>query len=208
MKLKYIDINGQGVLVEETIPDKSYKGQYYLDGKLFHTDKVMLQTGCKAAICAEKELNLDLPILPNWRELEVEQFLEKEAEKWCLINGYNPNDYIHSNKTAEYTRVKNIFIVGYNNNKAKYTKKDLIDAFNAGRKGVGGAIKRRVYDWNNPYDYIQSLQKVPKYIVLESESVIADYEPQGCDFPDYIEVPKLLTNSDGKEEVIIKEIIY
>lgn len=59
-------------------------------------------------------------------------------------------------------------------------------------------------------DKIKSLQKLPKYIVVESE-IVQNFNNHGTGEifqNDMKEQPKLITNSEGKQEVIIKELIY
>jgi len=159
-------------------------------------------TDDKGETCfAEKELNLDVPILPNWREWEVERL----ADKLKVDTTYR--DYEHL--------VKRGIIIGLNHNKAKYTEEDL-------RK----AIKMTKLSESYPLKYgksddkiIQSLQKVPKYIVMESEVVMVNYE--GRNFGDkeslnpngersfyYDKKLKLIANSEGKQEGVIKQIIW
>lgn len=216
MKLKYIDINGYGILVDESAEINN--GELLWDNevkevmKMFKAPNKVKEPYQHKIIFAEKELNLDnVPILPDWREWEVEQYLEKESEKWCLINGYNPSDYVHSNRTAEYTRVKNIFIAGYNHNKAKYTEEDLIKAIEiaSGERLIDKEIQIK--------SIIQSLQKFPKYIVMESKCgrcYSDDYNEcwsakECCRCSEsYPDIPKLIINSKGRQEGIIKEIIY
>ncbi|HMT03721.1 MAG TPA: hypothetical protein PKD00_10580, partial [Burkholderiales bacterium] len=87
MTLKYIDINGRGVLVDESaeikeeiciryVQDIPYVMKY--DKGIDHKQYPI--------ICAEKELNLDVPILPNWREWEVKQLAIKDLENYFGSN--------------------------------------------------------------------------------------------------------------------------
>lgn len=73
MKLKYLNINGHGVLVDESteiLPCKP--SNVCLAHKTKPCDKCNRYQGFKI-IFAEKELNLNVPILPDWKEWEVEQ---------------------------------------------------------------------------------------------------------------------------------------
>lgn len=190
MKVKYIDINGYGVLVDENaeIKDKepfidmrdyphntSDYDIYYAGsgGNVEFSNRI----GAKI-ICAEPELNFDLPIL-NWRQWEVMQESLKVGLKL----------YVHGNYDFE-----NGFRVGYNHNKKLYTEEDLKKVIKMARYSTGNLVK-------TPDEIIQSLQKLPKYIVIESEEIL------GCEGIIKFK-PKLITNSDGKQEGVIKEIFY
>lgn len=43
--------------------------------------------------------------------------VEKMAEEWFLINQYNQEDMIHSNRVAEYITTKNLWKTGFNAHK-------------------------------------------------------------------------------------------
>lgn len=54
------------------MPNKFYEGWYELDGKLFHTSKTMLQTGCKSLI-ATNNPSVDVPQVVD----EVDSFVDE-----------------------------------------------------------------------------------------------------------------------------------
>ena len=212
MKLKYIDINGYGVLVDENaeIKDKepfidmrdyphntSDYDIYYAGsgGNVEFSNRI----GAKI-ICAEPELNFDLPIL-NWRQWEVMQESLKVGLKL----------YVHGNYDFE-----NGFRVGYNHNKKLYTEADMRRAIEMAERGVidSSKIGHSIYTLD---EIIQSLQKLPKFMVIEdydvkvnkSGRVVNPFDlTQNQSECDWVISPKLITNSQGKQEVIIKEILY
>jgi len=64
--LEIIETPDYILAISDNTPLKSYEGFYYLDGKIFHTDKYCLQTGCKSIIAYQPKGNapeLDLPLL-------------------------------------------------------------------------------------------------------------------------------------------------
>ena len=127
--------------------------------------------------------------MPNWRELEVEQLALKT---YPVKPVYDGNQLVHSNPNDE---LQEGFIAGYNHNKAKYTEEDLRKAF------FDCSIPHNEYDFEL---FIQSLQKYPKEIVMESE----EYGTVMKDFKDVNYRPKLIINSENKPQGVIKEIIW
>ena len=166
MKLKYIDINGHGILVDDSAGEigsirleyMSNIGNPYtriydsINGStIMEIDKIDKgRIGFTYEIIfAEKELNIDVPVLPNWREWEVEQEYLKYEKKIY-------KEYINFNNR----NIKEHFIAGYNHNKAKYTEEDIREAY---RRGSNYEIMGY-----NPDEFIQSLQKFPKFIVMDN----------------------------------------
>ena len=115
----------------------------------------------------------------------------------------------------------------YNHNKAKYTEKDLVKVIistvseftNLSEPRTESQTKTRDKFINKFIEKtIKSLQKIPQYIVIESEEVFNGFIlgglKNGGDFGDKGLIrhnsikPKIITNSKGKQEVIIKEIIW
>lgn len=209
MKLKYIDINGYGVLVDESAEIK--EGDYWIyicpiNGLDYGDnnqpivrnnlpsswyDKLHDKNNYYKIIFAEKELNLDVPILPNWRDFEIEQLAE-------ILVDRETNASLKSSIRKQYERYVKI---GLNHNKAKYTEEDLEKAINMAKNSKNGFKINKIIEPYSNNEIIQSLQKVPKYIVMETVEHI---------HPDLGKVDETFkfTNSEGKQEGIIKEIIY
>lgn len=191
----YIDVNGHGVLVEDEKTQVELNFLYYeKDNNIpiysFTEETIPNEYFLNKVVFAEKELNLDVPILPDWRSWEV--------EKLAFDLG------IPSNK-VEY------FKLGYNHNKKLYSEEDL-------RKVYMIAWERgRNNESTNISETLESFQKLPNYIVMESEQLnliddkwVNNFEASFFSHlvEDTMITPKLFTNSQGKQEGIIKEIIY
>lgn len=208
MKLKYIEINGYGVLVDESadinIKDFCYDKdsntifqviEQKLTGIVRSNTCTFVEDAVSKIIFAEKELNIDVPILPNWREWEVEQMIIKQIQELSKKHFFSLGTLISWGEG---------FRVGYNHKKSKYTIKDLRNAFR-----LGHDVERE--DCSENFEkFINSLERKPKYIVMENER---DYEKNrefygSLHFNTNILQPKLITNSEGEQEGVIKEIIY
>jgi hypothetical protein len=162
MKLKFELVNGYGVLVDEEAEIK--EGDWYFDAVIGLHQKLsdLVQTTVKLdrwkIIFAEKELGLDVPVF-EWRDFMVEK-LAKESL---------PDD-------TDWQK-RFVFVQGYKSNPAKYTESDLRKAFNAGSDheyakfydGHIGYSDGRTIREPNEEQFIQSLQKYPKWVVMESE---------------------------------------
>jgi hypothetical protein len=144
-KFKIIETLDYILEVSENTPPKSYKGFYYLDGKIFHTSRYCLQTGCKEIIAHKPKGNapeLDLPLIS---EMVVEDDVEKFA---CNIYNLSYEEYLHIREHVSQTResveaeyehlgleIPNkyfdviSFITGYNHRIATkvYSEEDMID---------------------------------------------------------------------------------
>jgi hypothetical protein len=212
-QLKYIDVNGYGILVDESAELDGYYFDEYIN-KIKHTSGAEYEKAdfMNKIIFAEKELNLDVPILPNWREWEVEQMAFKS---WEAQIKYDTQVYKRS-----YTKG---YIESYNHNKAKYTEEDLEQMFMIGLNcsqeiNMKDMTKEDAlnYQSNKLYKAIQSLQKVPKFIVMKDERIEEierdhDEDVNGDNafkHKSWQQRLKLITNSEGKQEGIIKEIIF
>lgn len=168
-----------------------------------HTSKI---------ICAEKELNIDVPILPNFREWEVEQLADNAYP--TTIDSYSLSGF------DESEALKIAFVRGYDHNKAKYTEEDLRKVAQAAFT-VKSNNSTIIEDFNNWFaKRVQSFERKPKYIELDSESCL-ECKGDGIYIDgdnDKLECPvcdrgksfqsKLIINSENKKEVIIKEIFY
>ena len=105
MKLKTEYINGFCLLVDEVRLKNPKIGDIVFDNdfndKICYTvnqDYLDLGKECFKVIAAEAELNLDVPILPNWREFELNNLVK---------------DNCHPNDSAKEDGIK----IGYNHNK-------------------------------------------------------------------------------------------
>jgi hypothetical protein len=220
MKLKFELVNGFGVLVDEEadpflLPvgktvlhvEDSYRGfrkiekdtilGFLLSGKRIYWEVVF----------AEKELGLDVPVF-EWRDFEVEKLAIKEF----------PHD------TGMSIVARGAFRKGYKSNPAKYTENDLREAIAFGKEqGVyyefaTQSDSSKEYAKGLQQDqqehieiFIQSLQKYPAYIVMSMEAINDFGEPYSFDDIDFgVEKEyrlKLYTNSEGKQQGTVKELI-
>lgn len=160
MKLKVERINNHIVLVDESAEIKEEHFYYWkVTNSIQKAKKDDLgrlpknSDGSFKIIFAEKELNLDVPLLPNWKEWEIEQliyqrYFNKNTGE-CIRSTIGADDYEQGFKD------------GYNHNKKLYTEEDLIKAYWAGMQFVGE-------DKGNPKEFKKSLQKHPQFIVVEN----------------------------------------
>ena len=152
-------------------------------------------------ICCSENLNLNLPFLEDWKQFEV----EKDAEYYWKMQ------YIMALDENTKPYIIQDFIAGYNHNKKEFTEEDLRKAYYQGYK-VGVYLA----DYKTEEEYIkfrESIRKLPT-IVIESEYVdsddFSDFEECGT-YPGVEESelqPKLTTLPNGKQSVIIKELVY
>ena len=181
MEYKYINIDGYGILVDESaeissgdiclidnyvggstgyeikpcIKSDKKNGEY-----LFNAIDHSFTTGRAVKIAfAEKQLNLSVTILPNWREWDLNKLTEAWLEKSFKDYWIDPN-------TGEDFD---------DNYKAKHVV-DYLVSFSDRRVGFIAGYKANT----------ESISKHPSYIVIE----------------------ETITNSDGKPEGVIKEIIW
>jgi hypothetical protein len=151
-------------------------------GVLVDHDKEMV-------LFAEKELGLDVPVF-EWRDFDIEKLSEKSSEL---------QEVSYTIPHAE--TYKHGFIDGYKSNPAKYTESDLRKAIELAlidaEKSVLWSVNYHICLSNK---IIQSLQKYPKYVVIENEDMEFGVEKEYR--------PKLFTNSEGKQQGILKELIW
>ena len=249
MTLEYININGFGVLVDESAEIKEgdlalipgYAGFVVVgnvdDMPYSEPHRNWQGLACdtcfdveavskfQKSIFAEKELNLDVPILPNWREWEVKRLAEEEFNLT-----YTEESLENTNDDTVFCAFLDGFVACYNHFKVKHTE-DLSKAIQMAWEAdsIDGTVDLNVvlkYGNNDDLrtkwteeEIIQSLQKYPRYIMLESEERFRcstcnsndlpknNYCKSNCKIHSKLQ-PKLITNSEGKQEGIIKEIIY
>jgi hypothetical protein len=217
MKLKFKLVNGYGVLVDEN--PALNKGNLYIDrdgkiktvvkteGGLIYSIEDMDEDGfnhhyfdrnCEIMgkiIFAEKELGIDVPVF-EWRDFEVEKFAEKE--------------FPHN--TGMSIVARGAFKKGYKSNQPKYTEEDLRKITQAAFVVMSNP-ETVIADFDRWFEKrLQSLQKYPKWVVMESEHDCCKryVNCKGCDAtPEMINYrPKLFTNSEGKQQGVIKELIW
>jgi len=228
MKLKFELVNGYSVLVDEN--PVLNKNNLYIDrdgkiktvgkteGGLIYSIEDMDEDGfnhhyfdrnCEIMgkiIFAEPELNLEnIPVF-EWREFEVEKLAEKECEKEFKIK--NPSDKTKWKKALW----KDGFIHNHKSNPAKYTEEDLRKITQAAFVVMSNP-ETVIADFDRWFEKrLQSLQKYPKWVVMESEYDCCKryVNCKGCDAtPEMINYrPKLFTNLEGKQQGIIKELIW
>jgi hypothetical protein len=185
MKLKFELVNGYGVLLDDSIAEtgKPYYG--YGQKKVYIKQKGVIQAG-DTIVFAEKELGLDVPVF-EWRDFEVEKLAIKEF----------PHD------TGMSIVARGAFRKGYQSNPAKYTESDLRKAISMARDYPADVVGYQ------EDEIIQSLQKFPKYVVMESELVDSGNHGSGEIFHNNrIEEFTLFTNSERKQQGTIKELIW
>lgn len=201
MKLKLKAVNGYNILVDENT--KIEEGDYHCASDGWYIEKTSKEdlqivndkiNGYTKLIFADPELGLDLPIIPNWEQWEMEKLANLHAVKSGCEH------------KKELSLISKAFIAGYNHNQARYTEEDL-------RK----ALKIVYTDWytdighteNTEEEYyeriVQSLKKLPLYIVVETLDAGGEYTSELTDW--YYNQPKLITLPDGKQTGVIKEVI-
>jgi len=197
MKLKFELVNGLGVLVDEK--EEIISGDLILwNGKVKTAIDTTYTHPSHKIIFAEKELGIDVPVF-EWRDFEVEKLAIKEF----------PHD------TGMSIVARGAFRKGYKSNPAKYTEEDLRKAIEMARRhdvnlhsGRGCTLIPQI----NNEEIIQSFQKYPSYIVMSMEAINDFGEPYSFDDIDFgVEKEyrfKLFTNSNGKQQGTIKEIIW
>jgi hypothetical protein len=186
MKLKFELVNGYGVLVDQE--SEIDKDDFYISWEdNYTTSKWVIyskSTGLNGKnpmkiIFAEKELGLDVPVF-EWRDFELEnnpnihdwvqEVILKEGKYWNDQDALEP---------VYYGVIK-----GYKSNPAKFTEEDLRKAIAFGKEqGVyyefatqsdtsEDYVKGLQQDQQDLVEiYVQSLQKYPKYVVMENNTV-------------------------------------
>jgi hypothetical protein len=224
MKLKFELVNGYGVLVDKEAEIKEgewaiemYNGEsktiqplkfHDENGNTWYVRRMNMNCSkndpeAHKIIFAEKELGIDVLVF-DWRDFEVEKLAnEKYNDPLVFSNG----------------NIKKLgFKEGYKSNPAKYTEEDIERAFIVGLncsqeislKGLP-TDEGLDYQYKKLNQFIQSLQKHPKYVVMEDYCTYGDdcpskgaYDKQHLCNVEY----KLFTNSEGKQQGTVKELIW
>lgn len=212
MKLKFELVNGYGVLVDEDAEIKD-GDWFFLDMTDNNLPNELHQMGpnkksktgginfyhntawtncCSKIIFAEPKLKLEGVPVFEWRDFEVEKLAEEEIP-------------YSSSTTLLVQRMR--FVQGYKSNPAKYTEEDLRKAMNMMMQG--SIVDDEYYPLFTEDQIIQSLQKHPKYVVMESELVDSENYGSGEIFHNNrIEEFTLFTNSERKQQGTVKELIW
>ena len=190
--LKFELVNGYGVLVDEE--EEIIAGDLILwNGKVKTAIDTEYIHPSHKIIFAEPELKLEGVPVFEWRDFEVWQ-KSKEVKHWGQF-------------------ASTAFVKGYKSNPAKYTEEDL-------RKAIQLTLidAEKSVMWSDIYHHhlsnkiIQSLQKYPKYVVMESEEKeVKVYDNSGGHPGGHWEIfnsTKLFTNSEGKQQGTVKELIW
>jgi len=211
-KLKFELVNGYGILVDQEAEIKEGDKFIHPDKTIERASRNLDGRGLSKIIFAEKELNLEGVPVFEWRDFEVEKLAEKYADF--------SNDHITMSFGDKFNETsKRDFIRGYKSNPAKYTENDLMILSNF-------IIEFYEYQMENKhfidkygfsvdkldlsdaiYKLIQSLQKCPEYVVMESEEVIVGVTEDGSEYVTELNL-KLYNNSEGKQQGTVKEIIW
>lgn len=201
-QLKFELVNGYGVLVDEEAEIK--KGDYVtyqndgLDITKITNAFESHRAECNKIIFAEKELKLEGVPVFEWRDFDEDEIAESVLRK----QNWDTTITLPFNQG---------FIQGYKSNPAKYTEYEAIGFYLWARNKYGsvkpieeGCIVNKT-DYKGLFQlYIQSLQKYPKYVVMESEY----FKVNGMIDEASSIRSKLFTNSEGKQEGIVKELIW
>jgi hypothetical protein len=199
MKLKFEFINGYGVLVDEK--EEIISGDLILwNGKVKTAIDTTYTHPSHKIIFAEKELGLDVPVF-EWRDFEPnEKSLLSMFYNVCKATYPEFDEWIEA---KEYKKWLN------KSNQAKFTEEDLQKAFHAGEERI---LKREYEKGLSELDSYtnlkKSLQKYPQYVVMESDVMNKDYTDESDKPYQECEIPRIFTNSDGKQQGIIKELIW
>jgi hypothetical protein len=199
--LKFELVNGYGVLVDEE--EEIIAGDLILwNGKVKTAIDTEYIHPSHKIIFAEPELNLEGVPVFEWRNFELEKLISNKIDQ-----RFNKSDGYHKTVYSE------AFIEGYKSNPAKYTEEDL-------RKAIQLTLidAEKSVMWSDIYHHhlsnkiIQSLQKYPKYVVMESEEKeVKVYDNSGGHPGGHWEIfnsTKLFTNSEGKQQGTVKELIW
>jgi hypothetical protein len=215
MKLKFELVNGFGVLIDEKI--KPIKGDYFyntIDEEIYgpaEGHEILFDDEIKVdfkILFAEPELKLEGVPVFNWRDFEVEK-------RFYDMYG----DPLNNIAKVRFEG----FIQGYKSNRAIYTHEDLQNFLNSFTDSAPGfyiksEFKKGLFRRFRKIEY-------PHYVVMESEEKSnSDIEKEigiyGHDeglsereFEEYkksnsIYKFKLFTNSDGKSQGTVKELIW
>ena len=211
MKLKFELVNGYGILIDEEAEIK--EGDLIFDSdikRIVVADSLKVITSTKRycdyyhkIIFAEKELGLDVPVF-EWRDFEPnENSLLSMFYNVCKATYPEFDEWIEA---KEYKKWLN------KSNPAKYTEEDLRKITQAAFVVMSNP-ETVIADFDRWFEKrLQSLEKTPKYVVMKMEVVNDFGEPYSFDDIDFgVEKeyrPKLFTNSEGKQQGIIKELIW
>ena len=212
MKLKFESVNGYGVLVDDNhnieygwhfSPKDGIIMQEIvnIDDSNIETTKESIRifgTKWYPILFAEKELELEGVPVFEWREKDV---VQENLEGICSWDAYKDHPIGRKAKNA---------LDAYKSNPAKYTEEDLevvirtaLYFWTTSNKSESEAVKT----------IIKSLQKYPKYVVMESETQWFNEGKGWQPFPDHKtttrkKLPKLFINSQVMLQGVVQELIW
>jgi hypothetical protein len=217
MKLKFELVNGYGILVDQEA--EITKNGYHYNPRTKTATKnskvgnnaLIKYADCIEIIFAEPELKLEGVPVFEWRDFEpneksllsmfyntckatyplFDDWIEaKEYKKW--LEKYNPAKY-----TENDLMILSNFIIEFY--EYQMENKHFIDkyGFSVDKLDLSDAI----------YKLIQSLQKYPQYVVMESEEVIVGVTEDGSEYVTELNL-KLYNNSEGKQQGTVNELIW
>lgn len=101
--------------IKEIEPDDRYATIVENPRRIVFYTKHIQDTFSKVVICSNNP-NIDIP--------KVVDEVEKIAEEWFLINGYNQFDYIHSHRIPDAITTNKLFKTGYKESQKTYSNSD------------------------------------------------------------------------------------
>jgi hypothetical protein len=207
--LKFELVNGFGVLVDEEAEIKEADKFIHPDKTIERASRNLDGRGLSKIIFAEKELGLDVPVF-EWKKKDV---VQKNLEKICSWDTYRDHPLGRYAQEA---------LDAHKSNPTKYTEDDLMKAIAFGREQGNYYEFATQSDSSKEYIeglqkdqeeqvevFIQSLQKHPKYVAMESEFVDSGNHGSGEIFHNNrTEEFILFTNSEGKQQGTVKELMW
>lgn len=199
--MKLLTTKGYLLLIDEEVEIKKGDAVVYSYEIEEPCDKDNLKSNTRYKIIAYYPLSseakeLDLPLLPDFDRETIN--VESIAKKWFLINSYNQDGMILSNRAnSDYITNKNLFIEGYKAAQAKqFSLEDVVELVQSLTSTPSYISKESAI--HQVENYLQSLstQQLPKEFVPEYKEVTC-----GCDSIPH-NVIRTITNSEGKKELV------
>ena len=148
----------------------------------------------------EEAKELDLPRLPPFEEIDVEELAEQYLQKWRKLNNTHLSNTIHAD------RCKNDFIAGYKAAQSKqFSLEDMLDAFEYGLSKPEFQLTRSLKEDFEKFIQSLSTQQLPKEFIPEYEDV---FNKTDCcsildnNYHTHSKKLKTIINSEGKEVLV------